>query len=333
MAEKIISGFSYPPLLKYVPANLVMTEKGQSPAAIAIRENQVQVIARVGFRKPISQQPCSSAEGYFSYAWKNAEQAEVRTIQGKEIVFVNAAPYHTKATGGDIHGVVGGLTQAFDWNPKNRPDVQAATHFSYYAFIESGSAYISVEFFDHDPGTPGANGGFSSNLNLDAANGGKPGISEVELLERSGGRVNMKEYLQSRYDGYRWRIYGSDGWKAQKLLVSGNKRLYRIQIPFDKAFVEKYFINTGFGNNQFDIHPEELERIQFIFYVTEKPGEPVTHYKRGMTLQEYQEDPTAYTGTSTGYRFNETVQVGVGTELLFIKDEQNLGRIVITPIE
>ncbi|MCX5751603.1 MAG: hypothetical protein NT099_08070 [Candidatus Saganbacteria bacterium] len=326
--EVSLNGKPYPPLLINVPADQIKTE------APTIKDElpQDKVIATVGLKKPKAGKTCTSKEGCYTYTWKNVDNPPIKVVNGQELLFVEAKPYYEPGTGGDLHGVVGGLTQTFDFNVANRPDISSATHFVFYAYIESGSAYISVEFFDHDPGTPGAKDGFSTTPNLDALHGEKPGITEQQLLERSGGQVNMQEFQQHRYDGYRYRIYGSDGWKAQKLLVSGHQQLYRIEIPIDKAFVERYFINTGFGNEQWDVNPGEFERLQFVTYVTEKPGEPVTPYKRGLTLKEYHDDPTAYQGRPEGYKYQEDVRVGIGTEVTFIQAPKRTGIITITPV-
>jgi len=331
MGETMLEGKLYFPLLKTVPSDNIKIGQPQKPEEAAKIDDEQEVIAKVGFKKPTSWEPCSSKEGCYNYAWKNGDP-QVVYIQGKEILFIDAEAYHEEGKGGDLHGVVGGVTQAFDWQVENRPDISESTHFIFYAYIESGSAYLSIEFFDYDPDIKGAKNGFASNFNLGIENGGKPGISEKELLERSNGEVNMEEYKKHRYDGYRWRIFGSDGWKAQKLLISGKKQLYRIEVSITKKFVEKYFINTGFGDNKMNIKKGEFERMQFVFYVTEKPGEPLIPYKRGMVLLEYQKDPTSYGGKSEGYRCHQTVKIGIGTEATFIKAPKRTNLITITPI-
>lgn len=315
----------FPPMLTLVPKKLIKREASKNIRELQAKD-KTQTIARVGFAQ--------EGKNKYSYAWKNGTQARTIMIKGMPITFFAAQPYYCPKNGGDLHGVVGGLTQAFGWNVHNRPDVSRATHFVYYVYIKNGSAYISTEFIDYDPGTRGAQGGFHSEPNLDRAHGCKQDcITDTELRRRSNGAVNMQEYQRSRYDGYRWRIYGSDGWKAQKILISGDNRLFRIAVPFNRDFVERYFINTGFGDNKFNIQKGELERVQHVIYVTEKPGQPLTPYKRGMKLIEYKKDPTEYRRQSLGYRNHESVRIGVGQELLFVSDKKNTGKIIITPVE
>jgi hypothetical protein len=299
-----------------------------------------------------------------SWDWKLATPLAPAAPAGLPSVAFDTRPYFDNdhpEWGGDIHGVSGGITKQFALD--GRPDVTHATHFVYYvAALGADDFFVSVEFFDYDASAdPDVKpDGFSNNLNhreRDWAN-----ESEAQYLERydttfmqagfeetlmqwSRGLVDEYEYAKHRYDGHRYREFGVDGPKAQKLRIlagaAGAPRLYRVALPFTPEFMSQYYINTGVGDGVINIAPGDLQRIQFVFYVTPKDGltelqqKPIIEYQRLLSLSQYFNDTTGapFDPSSADYLGKERVQGAVGNQAYFVSDPGNVGRLSITPVE
>ncbi len=299
-----------------------------------------------------------------SWDWKLATPIQDRTINGLPMVYFSTRPYFDKEHpewGGDLHGVSGGITKQFPI--EERPDITNATHYVFYVAISGkNDYYLSVEFFDYDADMDPDHDGFSNNPNHLAQNWGKETEEEYlqrydtdfmqkgfeeKLLQGSKGKVDEYEFAKHRYDGYRYREYGVDGPKAQKILIkadpNGGTVLYRIELPVDPRFMKKYYINTGVGDGEINIGPKDLQRVQYVFYVTPKNSVPadkakrITNYQRLLSLSQYYNDTTAAPDdpNEDSYLGNCELQGAVSEKAFFINDPDNehADKVIITPIK
>ncbi|MEP2776249.1 MAG: hypothetical protein ABJQ29_06835 [Luteolibacter sp.] len=296
-----------------------------------------------------------------SWEWKLAKPMMPREIHGLKMVAFDSKPYFNHEhpeRGGDVHGVSGGLTKQFGLH--ERPDIGSATHYVFYvANTGENDFYISIEFFDYDAALDRDRDGFTNNRNNLARDYAteteeqylirydetfmQKGF-EADLLVASGGLVDEYEYLKQRYDSYRYREFAGDGPKAQKLRIeasqNGSPALYRVAIPITADFMQEHYINTAMGDGLVNIGPHDLQRIQYVFYVTEDDDLPIeqtrkiSHYKRLLSLREYYYESTTCPAdpNDPSYIGKSSAKGAVGEIARFVVDEANRDRVVITPV-
>jgi hypothetical protein len=344
------------PLFKPLRERLGFTGKLVETPAARLR----QLLARDA-RIEVAALDFSLREGGRSWDWKLAKPLVAETVNGLPAVAFDTKPYFDAdhpEWGGDLHGVSGGVTKQLAI--AERPDTSSATHYVFYvATLGTDDFFVSVEFFDYDRETDIDQDGFSNNphhVERDWANETEAeylvrydrtfmqaGFEKL-LLQRSGGLVDEYEFAKHRYDGYRYREFGVDGPKAQKLKIlaspDGSPRLYRVALPFTPRFMAKEYINTAVGNGVIDIRPEELQRVQYVFYVTpkeelsRKEAAPITDYQRLRSLRQYYYDATnaPADASSPEYLGKTRVQGAIGEVGRFVRDRLNEGQLVITPV-